>query len=138
MSGIAELAKLVIYAIVILPPLVMLIIMLLNGKKFFKKGLRYLFFTSIPLMLLVIFDITNHKNEELGYVGVYYLTEYPDCTSCQLELKENNTYTITKGDREIESGSWNYRSGSDYWIVDIGEFGQLGTGNYAYYHKKEK
>jgi hypothetical protein len=34
--------------------------------------------------------------------------------------------------KDVEQGRWKYSSGADYWIVDIGESGQLGSGKYRY------
>ena len=86
----------------------------------------------IPLTLFAYNQYSNHREAELKYVGTYYLTDYPDCESCVLILNKNNSYSVANQENEFEHGNWKYRSGGDYWIVDIGEYRQLGTGNYRY------
>ena len=51
---------------------------------------------------------TAYKNEQLRQVGVYYLTSYPNCPNCILELKEDMTYEIRSRNKVIEKSNWHY------------------------------
>lgn len=132
MSAIGELIVLIIYLILCVPPIWIILLLILRGKKFRTKGITYLLIGLIPLTVFSYNQYSNHKDAEIKFVGFYYLTEYPDCNPCKLNLKENNTFTVYNGKEEIERGKWKYRSGGDYWIVDIGKYGQLGSGKYKY------
>ncbi len=121
--------------ILCLPPLIFIVIMILNGKKFFLKGFKYLLFASIPLIAVLLFNYANQRGKELRYVGTYYLNKYPNCNSCVLNLKENNKYIISKNNYPIEKGTWNYIK-NEYWTVQIGKNGTLGRGVYSYRKKK--
>jgi hypothetical protein len=133
MSAIGELVVWIIYAILCIPPLRALFI--LRKNKFNKNGAIYLVVASIPLALFAYSQYSNHRKAELEYVGIYYLTEYPNCDSCVLHLNRDNSYSVTLNGNELEHGNWKYRSGGDYWIVDIGEHGQLGTEKYTYHDR---
>jgi len=75
----------------------------------------------------------NHRIAELENVGVYYLTNYTNCDSCKLTLKEDNSYEVTNGTKVIETGNWHYESGGDYWIVYMNDNeDQLGNGRFTY------
>jgi hypothetical protein len=81
----------------------------------------------------------SYKKNQLTRVGLYYLTNYPDCDSCVLELKENQTYQITKRGQIIEQSNWHYEVGGDYFILYLGNDNhQLGSGDYAYEKYKLK
>ena len=131
MWAIGELIVLVIYVILSIPP-ILIVIRLKRKKTFPVKKLTYLVIAIIPLFLFSYSQYTNHRNAELQYVGVYYLTDYPNCISCVLNLNANNSYKVVFDQEIIEQGKWKYSSGGDYWIVDIGEHGQLGSGKYRY------
>ena len=132
MSGLGELIKLFIYALLAVPPLIIIILLILNKKPFLKKGLILLSISLIPITIIGYIDYSNHVEAELNYVGTYNLTEYPNYDFCILILNKDNTYSISSQNNIIERGKWKYRSGGDYWIVDIGKNGQLGAGNYKY------
>ncbi len=133
MSAIGELIVWIIYAILCIPPLRALFI--LRKNKFNKNSTIYLVLSFLPLALFAYSQYSNYREAELEYVGKYYLTEYPNCDSCVLHLKRANSYSVTLNGNELEHGYWKYRSGGDYWIVDIGEYGQLGTGKYKYHDR---
>lgn len=132
MSAIGEILEFIVYLILLIPPLCIIILVIVREKEFLKKGLFYLSVALIPLSLYTYSEYSNHREAELKYVGKYYLTNYPDCEPCVLILNKNNCYSVTKLNKELEQGKWRFRSGGDYWIVDIGEHGQLGTGEYRY------
>jgi hypothetical protein len=132
MSGLGELIIIGIYVVLSIPIILTLIVSLLRKNKKKLNRLLYPFLTSIPLIIFAYFQYQNNKQAELKYVGIYYLTEYPNCQYCTLRLNVNNTYIVSKGDIDLENGKWNYRSGGDYWIVDLGDYGQLGSGKYRY------
>ncbi|MES2662385.1 MAG: hypothetical protein V4629_03685 [Pseudomonadota bacterium] len=81
----------------------------------------------------------NYKENQLSQVGLYYLTDYPNCDSCIIELKENQTYEVTKHGQIIERSDWHYEVGGDYWItyLDNNNY-QLGSGKFAYKKSKLK
>lgn len=81
----------------------------------------------------------NYKQNQLSVVGTYYLTNYPDCNSCYLELKEDKTYVIVNKGKIVESSNWHYEVGGDYWITYLdNDKCQLGFGNYIYRDYKLK
>jgi hypothetical protein len=81
----------------------------------------------------------NYKNNQLDQVGIYYLTNYPNCDSCYIELNENMTYKIINKGQKVKNGDWHYESGGDYWITYLnGERDQLGSGTYSYTNYKLK
>ena len=75
----------------------------------------------------------NYKRNQLSQVGKYYLTDYPNCKSCYIELKENMTYNVIDDGKIIETSNWHYESGGDYWItyLDNDKY-QLGNGKFNY------
>lgn len=80
-----------------------------------------------------------YKKNQLSKVGVYYLTNYPDCDSCVLELKENQKYVVINNGRVVEQSNWHYKVGGDYFIVYLdNDKHQLGSGDYAYTKYKLK
>ncbi|WP_298757108.1 hypothetical protein [uncultured Psychroserpens sp.] len=130
MSALGELIIFGIYGILIIPIILTFIVFTKRKKKW--SGFIYILISSIPLMLFSYSQYQNNRESELLYVGTYYLTDYYECKSCIIKLKEDNTYSVINNDHEIESGKWNYRSGGDYWIVDLGDYGQLGSGKFKY------
>ncbi|MEY8848593.1 hypothetical protein AB9K26_07245 [Psychroserpens sp. XS_ASV72] len=136
MSALGELFVVLIYVILTIPIIIMIGLILVKRKKIKTKYFIYLLVSSIPLIFFSYSQYNNHRQAELRYVGTYNLTDYPNCKTCILKLKKNNTYSVLKRNVEIEKGDWNFRSGGDYWIVDIGKFGQLGTGKYKYSKSK--
>jgi hypothetical protein len=75
----------------------------------------------------------SYKKNQLSQVGLYYLTNYPNCDSCVLELKENQTYQIKRKGQIIEQSNWHYEVGGDYFILYLdNDKHQLGSGDYAY------
>ncbi|UOQ70763.1 hypothetical protein [Hymenobacter cellulosilyticus] len=74
----------------------------------------------------------TQREADLSQVGLYYLTAYPQCRPCTLELKENNRFVIRDSTSVKETGPWRYESGQDYWITYLNTSDQLGSGKYAY------
>lgn len=136
MSALGELIIIGIYLVLSIPLILTLIVALLRKKKKTLNRLLYPFLAAIPLILFSYFQYQNNRQAELKYVGIYYLTNYLNCKSCTLKLNTDNTYIVSKDSTDLENGKWNYRSGGDYWIVDIGENGQLGTGKFEYHKRK--
>ena len=132
MFALGELIRFFIYLILSIPPIIAVVLIIIRGRKFSNRNLILLSISSIPLVLFSYNVYSNHRKAELQYVGIYILNNYEKCDSCILELKKNNSFTVTDQEVQIEKGKWKYRSGSDYWIVDIGNYGQLGTGKYKY------
>lgn len=125
----------IIYLILLLP-LAWIVARLMREKKSTVREFVYLTIALIPITLFSYIQYINQRNAELEYVGVYYLTEYPNCDTCVLNLNSDNAYTVIFDDRTLEQGKWKYSSGGDYWIVDIGKNGQLGSGKYKYNDRK--
>ncbi|WP_298420691.1 hypothetical protein [uncultured Kordia sp.] len=122
----------IIYFLLLLPPSICFLVVIAKGKKFFKKGMIILFTVSIPLIVKIRSDYIIYKESKYKYPGEYYLTEYPNCTSCTLHLKKNKTYIIINDSTTLEKGTWNYRKGSSYAIITMNSDKQLGVGNYSY------
>jgi hypothetical protein len=81
---------------------------------------------------LLIRGFYLQKKEENEYIGTYLLTDYPECPTCVLYLQPANHYEVRQGRYVKEQGPWHFESGSDYWAVEIGEGGQLGSGRFNY------
>lgn len=80
-----------------------------------------------------------YKKNQISKVGQYNLTDYPNCTSCIIELKENQTFEVTNSGKIIEQGNWHYEVGGDYWITYLDNDNyQLGSGKFAYKKYKLK
>lgn len=94
--------------------------------------------SALPLLLFSYSQYNKQRNSELEYVGKYQLDEGSVCNGGIIELKGDNTYIITCDEQILERGEWNYHEGGDYWIVAIGAYGQLGSGNYKYSLKIEE
>ncbi|MEM6719612.1 MAG: hypothetical protein AAF611_09870 [Bacteroidota bacterium] len=138
MEGLAALGELIGFALIGLlctPIILVLIFMILNGKKFFKRGMRYLLYLLIlPAFIVLSVRFTPERNLEFNYAGTYYLNQYPYCDACVLNLKENNVYIVTKKGYQIEKGTWKYLK--DSYSVQIGTDGQLGDGDYKYIERQ--
>ncbi|CAN5546654.1 hypothetical protein BH11BAC3_BH11BAC3_22330 [soil metagenome] len=109
----------------------------LSASVFVKRRKIMYFVWSVVFASLFYIYHTNNKNtykiSQLQYVGSYDLTNYPNCDSCILIFKEDNTYNVTKNSKIIESGDWHYDFGADYFIVYINqEKERLGHGRFKY------
>ena len=81
----------------------------------------------------------QYRQNQLDHVGIYWLTEYPNCNSCYLELKEDMTYVIVNKAKIVETSNWHYEMGGDYFITFLNnDRDQLGSGAYAYRDYKLK
>lgn len=99
------------------------------------KSLTFLLFGILAILMIPYCKsefASMRRKAELEYVGRYCLISYPNCKTCTLDLKKENTYTVKNGDTLIENGKWHFESGQDFWIVYIGDHGQLGSGEYLY------
>ena len=130
-SALGELIGIIFYLILLIPIAVMLVRLFYDNKRN-RKNYVWLVFSTLPLLLFSYSQFNSHRNSELEYVGKYQLDTGSICDGGVIELKSDNTFIIMCDEKILESGKWNYREGSDYWIVDIGEHGQLGSGNYKY------
>ncbi len=121
--------------------LALVVLILLAAAVFAKRRkLMYLILAMVFGCFIFIYYTTNkanYKAAQLAHVGTYELTNYPDCDSCILALKEDNTYTVTDKTKKIESGDWHYDFGADYFIVYLNnERDQLGVGRFRYVYSK--
>jgi len=117
------------------------LVFLLKTISAYKKGKMIMPIIGLVIssLVLIIFSYSqymNHRSSEMEKVGVYYLISYPNCATCILELKKDNTYSVKKEENILEKGAWYFKSGGDYWITFIGDFGQLGNGKYRYNYKE--
>lgn len=137
MSALGELFVFIIYIFLTLPILFGIGLLILNRNRIKPRHFIILLACSIPLFVFSYNQYSNHRKAELKYVGEYKLTHYPDCETCILKLYKNNHYSVKHNDNELESGKWQYRSGGDYFIVDIGKYGQLGSGKYKHVYPRK-
>jgi len=138
MAAIGELIIYFIYFILGLS-FVTFLILSLTSKKTKKPFMIISIFFGL---LMIIFKSCQYKgyiNDQKEQVGIYYLTKYPNCNSCYIELKEDMTYVIEKSGGIIKKGTWHHESGGDYWITYLdGENYQLGSGDFSYTDYKLK
>lgn len=134
--GLSALSELVDYIVYFLLGLACIIFF---GLTFTSKrknkiwtGLAGLFFTFLLFSYKSCLT-DGYKKNQLMHVGLYYLTNYPNCDSCVLELKENQKYEVTKQGQIIEQSNWHYEVGGDYFIVYLdSNKHQLGSGDYSF------
>ena len=139
MAALGELAVYIIYLLLAIGGLVFL---------FFtfrvKRSIKPFTLLGFGLFVFLIAKYSSHNKEvyrdwQLQHVGIYYLTDHPDCDSCVLELKEDMTYEVRSGNKVIEKSNWHFESGGDYWITYLDhDRHQLGAGDYAYKKYKLK
>jgi len=134
MNGLGELIVIVIYLILGISAVLCLLKIIIS-----KKNVVKLFYAGGLILSVYLFisfltnNIKNHRQSELEYVRTYYLSDYPNCDSCELILKDNNAYTVINDAKILESGNWHYESGGDYWIVYLNDQEeQLGSGRFKY------
>ncbi len=138
MSAIGELLIYIIYIILGFLFLVFLILGLLS-KTTKRTFFNICIFFGFVLIVFKSCQYNSYLNNQNNQVGIYYLTNYPNCDSCYLELKENMTYIIVKDGENIRNGTWHHESGGDYWITYLdGKKHQLGSGDYSYTNYKLK
>jgi hypothetical protein len=133
-SGLTELIKYFIYIILFANCIFFLVFSLVSEKNKFSN---FKFGFSLICGFLLIFLKTcvnyNYNRSQLTQVGIYYLTDYPSCKSCRIELKENLKYIVFNNNKEVEKGDWHYEVGGDYWITYLnGRKSILGEGIYSY------
>jgi hypothetical protein len=133
MAGVCFLFEPLVYFLLSL--LVLLSIFLtIKAKKFLKP---FALLTAIFFCYLIFnfrsYLIESKKLAQLHRVGFYYLTNYPDCDSCVLELMEDKTYVVRAKDKVVEKSNWRFEAGCDFWITYLdNDRKQLGSGSYAY------
>ena len=103
---------------------------------------RYLITSSIVFLLFTFLKSGKDRSylqAQMGEVGIYYLTDYPNCDSCYIDLKENMTYNIINQGKVVETSNWHHEEGGDYWITYLNnDRYQLGSGEMAYKKYKLK
>ena len=109
-----------------------------------RKSFKPWALMGVILFCLLLFRYNSYlkdsyKKKQLDQVGTYYLTNYPNCDSCILVLKEDMTYEIKSKSKTVERSNWHYESGGDYFITYLdNDRHQLGAGDYSYNHYKLK
>jgi hypothetical protein len=133
MAALGELFVLAIYIFLGLSAAAFLFLTFYGGL------LQKIWMTIGCIFFSVLFYVFwSHMNKiqrkaELEQVGVYYLTAYPNCEYCVLELKKDLTYDVRNNGQIIEKSDWHYKSGGDYWITYLdGKNHQLGNGYFEY------
>lgn len=62
----------------------------------------------------------QHQYDE-NYIGKYQLSENDDCPNCILELKDDNSFKMTKIKKNIETGTWWVHNGTDVFILYLND-----------------
>ena len=139
MSALGELFIYIIYIGLGLASLLFLILTFTSKK---RDKIWAAFATLFFGFLLIGFkscQSNNYKNNQLNQVGLYYLTDYPNCDSCVIELKENQTYEVRTYGEIVEQSNWHYEVGGDYFITYLDNDNyQLGVGKFVYKKYKLK
>jgi hypothetical protein len=131
MSALGQLFIYVIYFILGIATISFLVLTFKRKNKLIS-GLATIIFGFL-LYNFYSLQSKNYKENQLSQVGLYYLTEYPNCDSCIIELKENQTYKVKNNEQVIEKGNWHYEIGGDYWITYLNNDNyQLGNGKFRY------
>ena len=134
MSSFGELLGTIIFWVIVGGGLLSLILaFILKGS--LRKTISVIICLLCVILILVITNNrkTDYNKSQLGHVGTYYLTSYPNCDSCVAVLKNDHTYDIKKNNMILESGNWNFESGSDYLIVYLNNNkDQLGYGRFQF------
>ena len=139
MSAIGEIIIYIIYIVLGLPCVILLIVTITADKSIKLWTLIASLLFGLLLFSFKSCQDNHYKKNQLSVVGIYYLTNYPKCDSCLLELKEDMTFTIEKNGKVIEQSNWHYEVGGDYWITYLNnDRSQLGSGEYAYEDYKLK
>ena len=133
MWALGELFVYIIYFLLGLASIAFLIVAITTRR---QHKLRAGIMAVISGFLLIGFNTCRNNNyaaNQLTQVGLYYLSTYPHCDSCILELKENQTYEVTSRGKIIEQSNWHYEVGGDYLIVYLdNNKHQLGYGDYKF------
>jgi len=139
MSALGELIIYVVYFMLGLHCIIFIVLTITS-----KKSTKPWTLLASLMFVFLFFNFkscqdNNYKRNQLSVVGVYYLTNYPNCDSCYLELKENMSYVIVNEGKVIEQSNWHYEVGGDYWIIYLdNDRHQLGSGEYFYERYKLK
>ena len=138
----SALRELFVYAILILLGLIALFFLIQTFKV--KPRFRPIMLISSFVFCYLCFSYKScltdsYANSQKRQVGLYFLTNYPNCDNCILELKEDLTYTVKQNEKILETSNWHYESGGDYWITYLdNDRHQLGSGDYRYKKYKLK
>lgn len=138
----AAIGELLVYVLFLFLALGALYFFLLASKTKKLKRLMALLAGGFFCYLLYAYSSylsESYKKAQIDKVGIYYLTNYPDCENCILELKEDMTYEVRNNGNVIKKSDWHYESGGDYFITYLdNDKHQLGSGDYAYQKSKWK
>lgn len=129
MSALGELLTYIIYISLILSALTFLILI------WYKRTFIRILLFSLSFVLLLIIWFTQHNNYnqlQADQAGIYYLTDFPNCKSCYIELKEDMTYEVINDNKISEKGNWHHQEGTDFDITYINKDEQLGYGRFAF------
>jgi hypothetical protein len=133
MSALGELIIYVIYFILGLLSVVFLILTIKSKNSIKPWTLIACILFGFLLYCFKSFQNDKYRKNQLSVVGVYYLTNYPDCDSCYIEIKENMTYIVVNKGKIAEQSIWHYEVGGDYWITYLdNDRHQLGYREYSY------
>ena len=139
MNGLGELILYIIYYFLLASGLVFLILTFIV-----KRKMKFITIILSVISIFLFFQFKSCKKENYKIVqkrevGIYYLTQYPDCNNCFVRLNENMTYDVVKNDTVIETGNWHTEIGQDYWITYMNnDKDQLGCNRFSYDKYKKK
>lgn len=132
----AALGELLIYIIYFTLGLLCLFLLFLTIRS--KKTIKIWTFIGSLFFGILFFNFkscqdNNYKKNQLSVVGTYYLTNYPNCASCIIQLNEDMTYYVVSNGNIIEKSNWHYEVGGDYLITYLdNDKHQLGANEYAF------
>ncbi|MFP5041997.1 hypothetical protein [Parasediminibacterium sp. JCM 36343] len=117
MSAIGEGLVYFIYFILGFGCIIYLLLALTSNKKTKLWAFPLILFFGYLFFLYKSYLLESYNQMQFNDVGIYYLTNYPNCPSCYLELKENMTYTVMDSCKIVESSNWHSEAGGDYFIT---------------------
>jgi hypothetical protein len=139
MNGVGELLIFIINLFLGLTSLMLFVQAFTKYKTIKPRILSYSAIFFILFCMLKSCRDKGYHNAQLEQVGIYYLTNYPNCDSCYVELKEDMTYDLVRKDTVIKTSDWHFESGGDYWILYLDKDRyQLGSGDFEYKKYKLK
>jgi hypothetical protein len=139
MNGVGELLIFIIYLFLGLTSVVLFVQAFYEYK---SVKPRFWAYSAFFFFLFCWFKTCRNKRyheAQIEQVGIYFLTNYPNCDSCYVELKEDMTYNLVKKGTVIKTSDWHFESGGEYWILYLDkERYQLGSGDFEYKKYKLK
>lgn len=122
-----------VYLVLAVPCVAFLLMAFFSGRRWRPWAVLGIILFGGLLLWFRWSQYENYRANQLSVVGVYFLTSYPNCEACVLELREDKSYTVVDNRRVVEQSNWHHEVGGDYWITYLdSDKSQLGTGRYKY------